>query len=644
MAGGEGITVPIKAKITGVDEEIKKLANDLSSLDKLIGKSAGTALYDLLDSRLRRLKEEYINEIKAAGDAAVAGLSDTATDEEKAKARSEAEAKKKEELGDEPGIKDLRGGGALSALSPSESDKQMLGLLKDISDTSKGFAESAVKFTKQVFGIIEDVYKEMRKSSPLLQTIESLFNLAWQLFFMPLGNKLGEMLIPAVIKMVESVMAIWEKFEGKSLGEMLSIAITEGVKLVAQYFKEVGGILEEDTGIIKEIGQFLKALGTFIENNGVRLLEFVMTLVTFFIENIGVVINAIFESMLLSISIMAGLYAATIANHIALIVTLLANSKATDAILTAGFVALIATIGTGLSLVSAGLSTIPAAGGAAGLVALGTATGAGTVGLSSAVALGTTLGTFMGGNVLAERAGLFDMTSQLNGYSEGGYEDPVIGGVLVRVAEAGEGEWMIPDSKMDDLLAGKPLPELGLYPKNDESVPELPEIQSDTIVPVSIPDDEVGTFIADETLPELPEIRTESVLPEIVPDNEIRTESVLPEIIPDNEIGSAIMNESLPKLDTEQNVPETDLNITPNITVQVDVPNNAEFGMDKGVTPTVPITNNTIYDSVSNVSGAMSHNVFNLYIEGYTDEDLGDKIVRKLNEEMNLSRLRGGLS
>ena len=37
-----------------------------------------------------------------------------------------------------------------------------------------------------------------------------------------------------------------------------------------------------------------------------------------------------------------------------------------------------------------------------------------------------------------------------------------------------------------------------------------------------------------------------------------------------------------------------------------------------------------------------SGNTFNVYVTGYTDTDLSDKIIRVLNEQTNLSRLRSG--
>ena len=53
---------------------------------------------------------------------------------------------------------------------------------------------------------------------------------------MPLGNKLATVMLPAILQLVDGVMEIWDKFEGKSLGDMINTAITEGSRLFGEYF------------------------------------------------------------------------------------------------------------------------------------------------------------------------------------------------------------------------------------------------------------------------------------------------------------------------------------------------------------------------------------------------------------------------
>lgn len=51
--------------------------------------------------------------------------------------------------------------------------------------------------------IVGTIWKTLKKSSPILQAISDLFNLAWTLFFMPFGNALGTILLPIMEAMVE---------------------------------------------------------------------------------------------------------------------------------------------------------------------------------------------------------------------------------------------------------------------------------------------------------------------------------------------------------------------------------------------------------------------------------------------------------
>ena len=129
---------------------------------------------------------------------------------------------------------------------------------------------------KKGFGIVEDIYARMRSASPLLQSIESLFNLAMTLFFMPLGNKLGEVILPATIELVDNVVGLYEKFEGKSLGDILSIMLSEGVRLFAGYFNDIGSKLKDQGGLLYGIGELLETVGAFIQGPGIAVLNTIL--------------------------------------------------------------------------------------------------------------------------------------------------------------------------------------------------------------------------------------------------------------------------------------------------------------------------------------------------------------------------------
>lgn len=137
----------------------------------------------------------------------------------------------------------------------------------------------------QSLGFVEMIYGYMKRSSPLMQSIESLFNLAVQLFFMPLGNKLAETILPATLDLVDAVLDIWDKFEGKSLGEMMEFAIKEGVKVFSSYIIDIGETLKDEKGIVGSIGNFLVTLGTFVEENGETLITTILNVASLILEN-----------------------------------------------------------------------------------------------------------------------------------------------------------------------------------------------------------------------------------------------------------------------------------------------------------------------------------------------------------------------
>lgn len=262
---------------------------------------------------------------------------------------------------------------------------------------SKAFAEMAgymstianvgVSVIKKTFGMVESIYGQLKKSSPLLQAIEQLFNLAWMLFFMPLGNKLGEMLIPAVIELLDGVMEIWDAFEGMSLGEMFAYAIEKGVELLSTFILNVADILKGQSGLVGAIGRSLELLGNFIENTGVQFLESIVGLMNFIIEHLKEIISTIIAFKVASLTMQAiSMYVDAVGHTI-------------GGWMGAGIVA--ATAGAAFVLSEAGMSNL-------GVPGVGT-------------------------------------------YAEGGYIPATPGGQLAIIGEGGEGEYIIPESKMSNV-------------------------------------------------------------------------------------------------------------------------------------------------------------------------------------------------
>lgn len=227
---------------------------------------------------------------------------------------------------------------------------------------------------RSALGFLESITGHLKQSSPLLQAVESLFNLAIQMFLMPIGNKIGQELIPTTVELLDTVLDMWNAFDNMTIGEAVSFAITEGTKVFGDYLKDIGGLLEEEGGTVGAIGSFLVDMGEFIEDDGEKLLNAVLGFASFFMDN--------WEAF---VTLYVSLQTAQIG----------------------------ATIGAAFGPVGA---------------AVGMATG-GLIG-------GVATASFLSG-------------VEANG--DGAYVPPTTGGQLRIVSERGEGEYIIPESKMDTM-------------------------------------------------------------------------------------------------------------------------------------------------------------------------------------------------
>lgn len=211
---------------------------------------------------------------------------------------------------------------ALAALSRDTSGmdegaaKDQANAMKAISGGIQTGINTTVGLMKDTFGLVEDIYKRMKAASPLLQTISSLFDLAVTLFFLPLGNKLAEVMLPAVLDLVDAVVDMWDKFEGKSLSEMFEIAFNYGVGLFAKYFENIGTSLEKQGGKLASIGRLLTVIGGFISDALPGLLDFVIDLTALFMRYFPEII-----------SILAGFFATKIALDIATMYVIAASNS-----------------------------------------------------------------------------------------------------------------------------------------------------------------------------------------------------------------------------------------------------------------------------------------------------------------------------
>ncbi len=260
-------------------------------------------------------------------------------------------------------------------------DKVITGAVQGL----EGMANSGVEILQSTFSIITTIYERLKASSPLLQTIESLFNLAVQLFFMPLGTKLATEMLPAVLTLVDDVMQIWDFFgEETSLGDLLAKTIELGAEIFGRFFINLGDQLADEGGLLGAIGGMLQFMGHFIQDKGEQLLDLIITVTSWIISNLPAIL--------------------------ATIVGLLIASKALQ------IVQITATI--------------------ASAVAAGSNTPWGAIG--TAAAIGTVA-------TVASAAGVY---GYLDGaMAEGGYVPATPGGGLYLLGEGGEGETVVPDSK-----------------------------------------------------------------------------------------------------------------------------------------------------------------------------------------------------
>lgn len=242
-----------------------------------------------------------------------------------------------------------------------------------ISDVGMGFI-------KKTFGFIESIYLQLKKSSPLLQAIEQLFNLAWTLFFMPLGNKLGEMLIPAIIQMMDDVMAIWDAFEGMSLGEMFAYAITKGAEMIGSLLVTIGDTLANQTGLTGAIGKMLQWMGNFITSNGGKILTTLIKVTQWILEHLPELIGTLIALKVTSIGLQITQIIATLSNSI----------------------------------------------------------------FGTVMALAVTGGVALGVGSKVKNA----LNGRLAGFADGGYVPATPGGQLAIIGEGGEGEYIVPESKL----------------------------------------------------------------------------------------------------------------------------------------------------------------------------------------------------
>ena len=194
-----------------------------------------------------------------------------------------------------------------SADDMDEEAKKQTKILQAGQNITAAGIKGLTGITQGSFQFLEMIYNQLKSASPLLQTIESLFNLAVQLFFMPLGNKLAEVMLPAVLDLVDNVVSMWDAMEGMTISQMITHMMTEGVKYFGAFFTDLGDELVEQGGLLGSIGNLLKSIGTFIEGPAVGLLNTLVNIVSFVVSHLKEIISLIaaFYAMQYTMQLMA---------------------------------------------------------------------------------------------------------------------------------------------------------------------------------------------------------------------------------------------------------------------------------------------------------------------------------------------------
>ena len=175
----------------------------------------------------------------------------------------------------------------------SGSEKAKADMMNFASEGFKKGAQGLMNITQQSFDVLNTIYKELKKSSPLLEAVEQLFNLAMTLFFMPLGNKLAEILIPAVIELLDNVVDMWDELGDGGLSDIFEKAIEFGITYLSSFFNKIGDALIEQGGFLADIGEIFKSVGSFIEKDLLNVIKLILGVSTWTVNHLGTMITLI---------------------------------------------------------------------------------------------------------------------------------------------------------------------------------------------------------------------------------------------------------------------------------------------------------------------------------------------------------------
>ena len=135
-------------------------------------------------------------------------------------------------------------------------EKSSLGKIGKILKGPIGLAIGATAFA------VGAIYKQLKKSSPVLQAVTDIMSLAWNLMWMPFGNALGQYLIPLAEDMINFAIMFNELFSDFSLDKLMEVYYS-GLQMIWGMLFDVSTIITTFLvdGFFSLLSDFFRSIG-----------------------------------------------------------------------------------------------------------------------------------------------------------------------------------------------------------------------------------------------------------------------------------------------------------------------------------------------------------------------------------------------
>lgn len=147
-------------------------------------------------------------------------------------------------------------GGPAGAVAGKVAGSQ---LMKLMSDKLGGPLAMIGGMVGAIVSILGAIWKMLKKSSPILQAVGDLFNLAMTLFFLPFGNAIGKIFLPLLETLVEFAIVFNDVVSSyldpiadaisNQLYKIFSVSLTV-LKAIAPYIADIAGIFGDIAAFI----------------------------------------------------------------------------------------------------------------------------------------------------------------------------------------------------------------------------------------------------------------------------------------------------------------------------------------------------------------------------------------------------------